>query len=588
MANPTAVASIQFEPWQFDKTGNIDRLERLVEEAAREGARLIVTPEMATTGYCWQSREEIAPYVEPIPGATTERFARLARRYGCYIVLGMPEVELADALYYNTAVLIGPEGVVGKHRKTHPYIAEPKWAASGNLGHQVYSTSIGTIALLICMDIHFVETARVVGLAGATVICHISNWLAERAPAPYWINRAWENGCYLIESNRWGLERGVQFSGGSCIIDPDGRLQALRDTGDGIVRGHIDPQRVILAQRAIHKARRPALYKTLASQAFTWNPLDFFNLYGLSPLPPGQRSKVAVGQFEVSSDVAQNVRSITEQTLQAVRAGAQLIVFPELSLSGPFLGGDSALRLDDEVVLQLMRLALMQQVYIVVGLVEAGEEGTFYNSALLVGPEGCLGCYRKLHLNTDEARGTGTADDSAGWASAGDAWVHADLPIGRVGLLLGDDLLLPEAARVLALAGCDLVACPAALSGPAPVAHPGTLVPLVAPIPTGADLYHWHPGRVRAGENNLYLLFSNSCDIRQGHFGASGVFGPETFRFPRQERLITANVGVAVADIDTSNLDTPYPTNPVRRKDLLAMRLPHLYGALWQTTSAED
>ncbi|NGO91448.1 MAG: amidohydrolase, partial [Halomonas sp.] len=125
-------------------------------------------------------------------------------------------------------VLVGPEGYLGKHRKSHPYIAEPKWAASGDTGHQVFETSLGRIALLICMDIHFLETARLVALQGAEVICHLSNWLAERAPAPYWISRAKENGCYLIESNRWGMERGVQFSGGSCVIDPDGYIQASR------------------------------------------------------------------------------------------------------------------------------------------------------------------------------------------------------------------------------------------------------------------------------------------------------------------------------------------------------------------------
>src|SRR2546430_11320309 len=92
------------------------------------------------------------------------------------------------------------------------------------------------------MDIHFVETARLVGLEGANVICHISNWLAERAPAPYWISRAFENGCYVLESNRWGLERTVQFSGGSCVIAPDGQVTAVPDKGDGVPLSELDPE----------------------------------------------------------------------------------------------------------------------------------------------------------------------------------------------------------------------------------------------------------------------------------------------------------------------------------------------------------
>ena len=79
--------------------------------------------------------------------------------------------------------------MVGRHRKTHPYISEPKWAAAGDLGHQVFDTPIGRIALLICMDLRFVETARLVALPGADVICHIANWLAERTPAPYTMRR---------------------------------------------------------------------------------------------------------------------------------------------------------------------------------------------------------------------------------------------------------------------------------------------------------------------------------------------------------------------------------------------------------------
>ena len=178
-------AAVQFEPTLGAKAANIDGLLALVEEAAGKGAKLIVTPEMGTTGYCWFDRAEVKPQVEPIPGPTTDRFAAVARRLGVHIVIGMPEVDPASDLYYNSAVLIGPDGVVGTHRKTHPYISEPKWAASGDLGHQVFDTPLGRIALLICMDIHFVETARLTALGGADVICHISNWLAERTPAPY-------------------------------------------------------------------------------------------------------------------------------------------------------------------------------------------------------------------------------------------------------------------------------------------------------------------------------------------------------------------------------------------------------------------
>ena len=68
------VAAIQYEPALGEKERNVTDLLRLTEEAAQQGARLIVHPEMASTGYCWLSREEIAPFVETLPGPTTDRF----------------------------------------------------------------------------------------------------------------------------------------------------------------------------------------------------------------------------------------------------------------------------------------------------------------------------------------------------------------------------------------------------------------------------------------------------------------------------------------------------------------------------------
>ena len=68
---PYRVAAIQFEPTLFSKSANLEALLRLTEEAAAGGAKLIVTPEMATTAYCWATRDEIASDVEPVPGPAT-------------------------------------------------------------------------------------------------------------------------------------------------------------------------------------------------------------------------------------------------------------------------------------------------------------------------------------------------------------------------------------------------------------------------------------------------------------------------------------------------------------------------------------
>ena len=153
----------------------------------------------------------------------------------------------------------------------------------------------------------------------------------------------------------------------------------------------------------------------------------------------------------------------------------------------------------------------------------------------------------------------------------------ADLPFGRVGLLTGTDALLPEAGRILALEGCDIIACPADLPEGFTGAHEGTAIPHNYPIPKGADPYHWHAFRTRSGENNLHLAFANACKDTPGH---SGIFGADTFAFPRDESAILDTPGLATLDIDLTNLGGPYPTNVTRRKDLITMRLPHHYTPL--------
>jgi len=564
------VAAVQFEPTMFEKEHNIVRLLEMATEAAEAGARLIVTPEMGTTGYCWFDRDEVAPFVETIPGPTTERFAKVAKAYDCYIVIGMPEVDVASGLYYNSAVLIGPEGVIGTHRKTHPYISEPKWSAPGDLGHQVFDTPVGRIALLVCMDIHFIETARLAALGGADVICHISNWLAERTPAPYWISRAFENGCYLIESNRWGLERTVQFSGGSCVIEPDGTIAAVIDGGDGIAYAQMDLERA-RARRVfdepVFEQRRPELYMELPTTTYAWNPLDFFGLYGHRPLPPGRRSRVAVAQFTPGSDIEANLARVEELAVEAKADGAELVVFPERAITG--LDEPAAQSVPGPATDRLVALAAKYGIYLIAGLAEQDGD-TRYNSAVLVGPEGLIGTHRKIHLDASDGN----------WASAGDAWSVFDTRLGRIGVLVGHDAAFPESGRILSLRGCDLIACPAAISGRFTTPHAGTTVAQNYPIPTGADPHHWHHFRARAGENNVFLAFANVLDPARGYEGKSGVFGPDTFEFPRREAIVAAGEGVASIEIDTTNLDSRYPTNVVRRKDMMVMRLPHHYQKL--------
>jgi predicted amidohydrolase len=580
------VAAIQFEPVLGAKAENVARLLELVEMAARDGARLIVLPEMATTGYCWHSRDEVRPHVEPIPGPTTDAFAVLAGRYGCYVVVGMPEVAPRSGIFYNSAALVGPEGLVGVYRKTHSFVSELKWAKDGDLGLPVWDTSLGRIGVMICMDAGYFEPARLLALSGADVLCFPTNWLGEKSPSPAWSARAYENGCYLIAANRYGLERGVQFSGGSCVLDPDGAVQASRDAGDGIVYGQVS----LAAARSKSfapggppeklSARRPALYDTMTLNGYLWEPMALHALYGNRPLPPGRRSLVAVAQLvptlgDPDANLAQIERALADVLDANPGAAVDLAVFPEYALTGaPSEGLDVALQADDVQAWheRLAALARRFGLHIAAGYAERSGDKAF-SSVALVGPDGVAARYRKTHVVGEERAWCAPGDDKP---------PVVDLPLGRVGLLVGTDLCFPELSRHLAIEGCDLIVVAAGAGLPPPLASQGTAVPLDPPEQRAADACYILLARQRAVENDTYVAFA-SLPAPQG-IGSSGVFGP----FRKGETVLGArDNGAATRAIDTSHVDTPYPgLAAVRAKLIVGMRQPYLYEPL-QLDAAE-
>ncbi len=576
---PYQAAAIQFEPRLFAKAQNLEALLRLTEAAALGGAKLIVTPEMATTAYCWASREEIAAEVEPIPGPTTARFTEIAARHVCWIVIGMAEVDPDTGIFYNSAVLIGPDGPIGRYRKTHAYISEPKWAKDGDLGLPVFETPIGRIAMTICMDASYPETARVPALAGADVICFPTNWLSEKSPSPSWMARAAENGVAFIAANRYGLERGVQFSGGSAVIAPDGTIQSAVDTGDGIALGWIDLARTrdkrLQPDRTedLFADRRPDAYGAMTLNSYLWTPAEFHGLYGMRPLPAARRSRVAVVQFAPApGDVEGNVARIEQEA--RVLPGADLIVFPELCVSGLVVDRECAERLAESipgpVTARLRAIAAASGAYLAAGMVERdAESGLLYNSALLVGPEGVIGRYRKLHL---------AAEDRA-WATPGAGGLPTfDIPPGRVGLLIGYDALFPEAARSLALDGADIIACPSLLNAPPVLPYGATAVPLPGFVDTGPTEAHFHLWRERERENHAHVLFANGA---APWMGWSGCFAAVLESEARQEALVAGNgEGFASLEIETNGV--------VRAKDMVGMRMPIWYDALQVPVEAAE
>ncbi len=557
-------AAIQSGIDHGDKTANLDRLEGLVREAAAKGATLIVTPEMATVGIFWVSRDEIAPFVETIPGPTTERFAAIARELKVFVVIGMAEVDPDTDTYYNAAALIGPDGLIGKHRKVHAYISEPLWAADGNLGFQTWDTPLGRLGMMICMDANYPESGLMLAHGGADVILLPTNWVVETCPAPLWMTRARDSRAMTIAANRWDSERGYTFSGGSAILDADGTICACAGTEqhDQIVLAEID----LTPHTEALPAPRPSLYRPLAFNRHTWSPLAMHRSFGQAPLPDGKIARVAALslQASVTDTPAEEIFAATEAVKFVQKAS--LVVLPEYSFTGvPTSAGQAALFAEplDGPTLDLMTRCFADNGLFVVGSIIERADARLYSTLLLVGPGGLVTHYRKTHLSAQEAQ----------WLTPGDQLVWADTPPGRIGLLAGSDLLRPEPIRALAIEGVDIVCVAASPDFPTALTRAQTAAT------DEPDAVHWHLARVRAAENDVYVAFAGWQD-------AGIFFGPVLFEAEAVEAWATpvegARTRVATLDVDT-RIQWANSVNPLKTKPSLQRRIPVLYNALQQS-----
>ena len=219
------LACIQFDPQIAQKALNLERSVALIEEAAAKGARIIVLPELCSTGYVFQSRPEAFDLAEAIPeGATCRAWMQVAQRLGVTLIAGI--AERADNVLYNSAVVLGPEGYVGTFRKVHLWDAENLYFEPGNLGFPVFNTPYGRIGVAICYDIWFPETFRVQALKGADLVCVPTNWVPipgqadgkEAMATILAMAAAHTNSIFVACADRIGTEREQPFIGQSVIV----------------------------------------------------------------------------------------------------------------------------------------------------------------------------------------------------------------------------------------------------------------------------------------------------------------------------------------------------------------------------------
>lgn len=260
------VGFYQFDPEFGEVAKNLDRVTDTLDRAE---ADLIVLPELFASGYQFVSQEEVQQLAEPVPdGPTVRRLIEIARRRRMHIVGGLP--ERAGPRCYNSAVVVGPSGFIGRYRKTHLFYEETLHFTPGDSGFHVWDIGAAKIGVMICFDWYYPEAARSLALQGADILCHPSNLVLPNCPDSMPV-RCLENRVFAVTCNRIGSEaRGgkdrLTYIGQSEVVGPRGGIlyRAPRDKEDLAII-EIDPaearNKSLNRYNDLFRDRRPALYQ---------------------------------------------------------------------------------------------------------------------------------------------------------------------------------------------------------------------------------------------------------------------------------------------------------------------------------------
>ncbi len=245
----------------------LPRLDATCAQARAQGANLLVTPEMFLTGYAIGA-ERVAALAEPANGPLAQAVAGIAQRHGIAIVYGYPE-QNPQGKPFNAAQAIGPDGTrLMNTRKTHLFgDLDRTQISAGDAASQVFEWKGWRLGLLICYDVEFPETVRLLALQGAdAVLVPTANMEpfdeVQRVLLPA---RALENSLYLAYANACGREGTLAYNGLSSAIGPDGGVQNLADKGERLLFARLDA--AALQHRRLHSqrpGRRADLYGPLA------------------------------------------------------------------------------------------------------------------------------------------------------------------------------------------------------------------------------------------------------------------------------------------------------------------------------------
>jgi predicted amidohydrolase len=235
------VAAVQMDVKILEKKRNLEKVLEHFSAAARAGAKIVVFPECALTGYCFTSLEEAAQVAEPVPGPSTRKLAEAAKQLEATAVVGLLESD--GNRIYNSAAVVSPKGILGTHRKVHRVeLGVDRFDEVGDKPFPIFESAHGKIGVNICYDCSFPESGRVLKLKGAQLLAIPTNWPMGSDSYQHTVKaRAIENHMVVVAADRVGEERGFRFAGHSQIIDFSGKVLAeAGEAEETILYGEVD------------------------------------------------------------------------------------------------------------------------------------------------------------------------------------------------------------------------------------------------------------------------------------------------------------------------------------------------------------
>jgi len=554
MINKLKVACIQVSAREYeDRYENKENILRMIDKAAESHPQLMVLPECAYPAY----------YISPLIVKNSLEFQKStlelidevkqrAKLYKCYIALGIVETDLIENIFYNSALLINPEGQeISRFRKSYLWHFDSYWFCAGEQ-YPVVETEFGKVGMFICADGRLPEIVRCLSLQGPDILLDLTNWVTSgfeketltNPQVEYMIpTRALENRVWIIAANKVGMEaKSILYCGKSAVFTPNGQIAKIASSSqEEILFYEISLEeakdKIIDNQINTINDRKPELYSELVQPTDT---LPIYSIMKKKTNPKNPNPLTAVVQIEFEDNFKKYLQKIEFFINILLEQETNIIIFPESDFIFPESG--------EEIIQKVKQMTKNKKAVCAITLVEK-EEGFYYKTTFLVESGKLRGKYRKTHLENEEKNQFTPGD--------------LGLPVfktsyGYIGVMIGYEGIFPEISRTLTLKGADLIIWPSKFSNDRQI----------------------NICRSRGAENKIFIACSNSISHQSN--GHSLLASPSG-------QILTSCLGKAEqASLSSINLSLSRNKDIVPHTNTILNRKPETYKILLNNIHAKE